>query len=271
MKKLTMLMMMLAMAVMTGCLTSATSEIDKDITKDGVVTYKIRTHVVATGDKAAKLAAEGLYADGAEEDIGTGLKKTEASQESSGIDGTLKGMGSLFTGMANFMAATQGIKTPAAVATTAASTAATPVNVAPAVETAVASEALQATTAVLKPVTSVLPSTSASAALAAKMAEAKASGKPLVVLAGSPECGYCVRLENTLNGSAFLARTDIVVYREMDQWATNAALTWTGGGNAPILRVTQWDAGGKAICDKKVNRPQTIADIEAALSACVAP
>ena len=270
MKKLIMITACAAVCgLVAGCFTSATARTKKTM-PDGTVTESY-VGIVGTGDKASQVAAEGLFADGTDEDLGSGVRNAKASQESSGIEGTLNGMGVLLGGMANFMAATQGIKTPAAVATTAASTAATPVNVAPAVETAVASEALQATTAVLKPVTSVLPSISASAALNAKKAEAMSSGKPLVVIAGSPECGYCVRLENTLNGSAFLARTDIVVYREMDQWATNAALTWTGGGNAPILRVTQWDAGGKAICDKKVNRPQTIADLEAALSACVAP
>lgn len=268
MKKTMTSITMLAMALaLSGCLTSITAETKKQL-PDGSVTLS-RVSVFGTGDKVAQSAAEGLFADGGDDVLGAGVRKASAKQESTGIAETFAGVGNMMTGMANFMAATQGVKPPAAAVSTAAATAQTAASptVAPAVEATAADEELQATVAVLKPVTSVLPSATTSAALAAKMAEAKASGKPLVVIAGSPECGYCVRLENTLNGSAFLARTDIVVYREMNEWASNAALTWTGGGNAPILRVTRWDASGKAVYDKKVNRPQTIAEIEAAIIA----
>lgn len=105
--------------------------------------------------------------------------------------------------------------------------------------------------------------------LAVKMAEAKASGRPLVVIAGNIGCGYCARLDKLLDAdAAFTGRTDIVLYRETAEWADNAAARWTGGGKLPALRVTQWDAAGAVVCDKKVNRPQSIAAIEAALQVC---
>ena len=108
-----------------------------------------------------------------------------------------------------------------------------------------------------------------SAAVAAKIAEAKASGKPLVVIARSPSCTYCQALELKLKeDSAFTSRTDIVLYREDAEWGNNGALSWTGGGAAPIVRITQWDASGKITCDKTLNRPATISDIEAAVSVC---
>jgi hypothetical protein len=71
--------------------------------------------------------------------------------------------------------------------------------------------------------------------------------------------------------AAFAARTDIVLYREHAAWDRNQALRWTGGGNAPIMRVTKWTNTGAVICDQKINRPQTIADIDAALTVCIAP
>lgn len=46
------------------------------------------------------------------------------------------------------------------------------------------------------------------------------------------------------------------------------AAVWTGGGEAPIVRVTRWDAAGGLVCDRKLNRPGTVAEIEAAIGAC---
>lgn len=148
------------------------------------------------------------------------------------------------------------------------------------VPTSSGSTAVDSSAAAVEPTVATQPTvystpvatTTTAAALNAKIDEAKASGKPLVVIAGSPACGFCVNLENVLSADAtFNTRSDIVVYREMADWGSNFALKWTGGGSAPIMRVVQWGASGKAVCDKKVNRPQTIADIEAALSSCVAP
>ena len=101
-----------------------------------------------------------------------------------------------------------------------------------------------------------------------RIAEAKASGKTLVVVAGHPLCGYCTRLEAALDASGLSARPDIVLVRELNPWEGNAAAVWTGGGDAPIVRVTRWDASGGLACDRKLNRPGTVAEIEAAIGAC---
>jgi len=101
-----------------------------------------------------------------------------------------------------------------------------------------------------------------------RIAEAKASGKTLVVVAGHPLCSYCTRLEAALDTSGIAARPDIVLVREMNPWEANAAAVWTGGGNAPIVRVTRWDASGGLVCDRKLNRPG-VADITAAINTCV--
>jgi hypothetical protein len=103
-----------------------------------------------------------------------------------------------------------------------------------------------------------------------RIAEAKASGKTLVVVAGHPLCGYCTRFEDDLNASGIPGRTDIVLVRELNPWESNAAYLWTGGGNAPIVRVTRWDASSGLVCDRKLNRP-SVADLAAALDACLAP
>ena len=132
------------------------------------------------------------------------------------------------------------------------------------------SEEVEAVSVTPAPNVAPVRSTVPSGVVSAFVAEAQAVGKPLVVVAGSPACGYCVRLDAALDASALATRTDIVLYRETAEWAGNGALAWTGGGNAPIVRVTSWDGSGKIVCDKKLNRP-TVAQIEAALAECKAP
>jgi len=96
----------------SGCFTSATAY-TKKTSPDGTVTES-KVKIVGTGDKASQIAAEGLFADGAAEDLGAGVKTASSSQQSTGIDGTLNGLGSLMGGMAQFMAAAQGFKAPVA-------------------------------------------------------------------------------------------------------------------------------------------------------------
>ena len=231
MKKLISVAAMLAaVGMVAGCFTSATAytKTNPDGTKES------RVSIIGTGDKTSQIAADGLFADGTSEDLGAGVKKASASQQSTGIGETLTGMGSLMQGMAQFMAASQGVK-------------GAPLGV------------------------SVSPSTSVAtgAILSGKVAEAKAAGKPLVVVAGSPDCSYCTSLDAALNGSALPSRSDIVLVRETAPWASNSALAWTGGGDAPIVRVTRWNADGTELCNAKLNRPN-VAEIEAAIGACVA-
>ena len=114
MKKTMLFVMFVAgCGMLAGCLTKATAYTVKTL-PDGTVTESHVT-IIGTGDKASKVAAEGLFADGTEEDLGAGVRNASASQQSTGLDGTLNGLGVLMGGMAKFMAASQGVKAPQAV------------------------------------------------------------------------------------------------------------------------------------------------------------
>lgn len=123
--------------------------------------------------------------------------------------------------------------------------------------------------------TSKVPAESAvssTSVVATMIAQAKKTGQPLIVVAGSPTCGFCKTLDDAFDAdAAFLARTDIIFYRDTEAWASNASLAWTGGGAAPIVRVTRWNSEGKIVCDKVLKRPQTVAAVTAAVDACTAP
>lgn len=231
-----------ALAFLAGCFTSATAY-TKSTTKDGVVTES-KVKIIGTGDKASQVAAEGLFADGAPEDLGAGVKTASASQQSTGIKETLEGVGALLGPIAQMMAAQSGVPIPAKTTPTVT----TPAEQDDSVATAPAES---------------------NTTLSSKIAEAKSQAKPLVVVAGSPKCGFCLQLEKDLAASSLSSRTDIVLVKEMSEWGNNSALAWTGGGNAPIVRVTAWNSSGEALCDVKLNRP-TIAEIEAAISECMA-
>ena len=89
--------------MVAGCFTSATAYTEKT-NPDGTKTVS-RVSVIGTGDKASQVAAEGLFADGAADDLGAGVKTASANQKSTGIDGTLKGVGDLLGGIAAVMRA----------------------------------------------------------------------------------------------------------------------------------------------------------------------
>ena len=104
MKKLMMLASVAAVAGMVaGCFTSATAYTETKHADGSVTVSKVK--VLGTGDKASQIASEGLFADGTAEDLGAGVKTASASQTSTGIDGTLAGLGTVLQGMAQFMAA----------------------------------------------------------------------------------------------------------------------------------------------------------------------
>lgn len=104
MKKLMMVAAVLAaVGMVAGCFTSATAYTEKT-NPDGTKTVS-RVSVIGTGDKASQVAAEGLFADGAADDLGAGVKTASANQKSTGIDGTLKGVGDLLGGIAAVMRA----------------------------------------------------------------------------------------------------------------------------------------------------------------------
>lgn len=227
-----------ACGMLAGCFTSATAYTETKHTDGSVTVSKVK--IIGTGDKASEIAAEGLFADGTASDLGAGVKTASASQTSTGIDGTLNGVANILLGVERLVAVKQGTQTEQAVTRPPFG-----VSVSPSVSVATG------------------------AILSGKVAEAKAAGKTLVVIAGSPDCSYCASLDAALNGSALPRRSDIVLVRETAPWASNSALAWTGGGDAPIVRVTRWNADGTELCNMKLNRPN-VAEIEAAIGACVA-
>lgn len=83
-----------AVGMLAGCFTSATAYTETKHTDGSVTVSKVK--VIGTGDKASEIAAEGLFADGTQEDLGAGVKTASASQTSTGIDGTLAAAGNLF-------------------------------------------------------------------------------------------------------------------------------------------------------------------------------
>ena len=112
MKKMMMFAALAAVAGMTaGCFTKAVAY--TKTTPDG--SKESRVSIVGTGDKASQIAAEGLFADGAAEDLGAGVKNAKATQQSTGIKETLEGMGVLLTGIGSIVAKTQGVPTASAV------------------------------------------------------------------------------------------------------------------------------------------------------------
>ena len=239
MKKLMMLASVAVVAGMVaGCFTSATAYTETKHTDGSVTVSKVK--VIGTGDKASEIAAEGLFADGTQEDLGAGVRTASATQQSTGIDGTLNGLANILLGVERLVAVKQGTQTGQVVTR-------------PPLGVSVSSSMSVATGAILS----------------GKVAEAKAAGKTLVVIAGNPDCPYCASLDAALNGSALPSRSDIVLVRETAPWASNSALAWTGGGDAPVVRVTRWNTDGTESCDKKLNRPN-VAEIEAAIGACVA-
>ena len=107
MKKLMMFAVCAAMTgTVAGCFTSATAYTETKHADGSVTVSKVK--IIGTGDKASQIASEGLFADGTAEDLGAGVKTASASQTSTGIDGTLAGLGTVLQGMAQFMAASQG-------------------------------------------------------------------------------------------------------------------------------------------------------------------
>ena len=114
MKQIVMFAAMLAaVGMVAGCFTSAAAYTKKTLV-DGTVTES-RVSVIGTGDKASQVAAEGLFADGDVDDLGAGVKTANASQQSTGIDGSISAIVQLAGVLAPYIvgAQTGGIATPA--------------------------------------------------------------------------------------------------------------------------------------------------------------
>ena len=96
--KSTLIIMMAALLAATGCV-STVAKTTRKTYPDGTVSLASYVSVKGTGDKAATLAAEGLFADGNVDDLGAGVRNASATQESSGVADTLRGVGELLTGV----------------------------------------------------------------------------------------------------------------------------------------------------------------------------
>ena len=109
---MTVAAMLAAVGMVAGCFTSATAYTETKHTDGSVTVSKVK--IIGTGDKASQVAADGLFADGTQEDLGAGVKTASANQKSTGIDGTLKGVGDLLGGIAAVMQAYPAVPTAAA-------------------------------------------------------------------------------------------------------------------------------------------------------------
>jgi len=106
---MTVAAMLAAVGMVAGCFTSATAYTETKHTDGSVTVSKVK--IIGTGDKASQVAADGLFADGTQEDLGAGVKTASANQKSTGIDGTLKGVGDLLGGIAAVMQAYPAVPT----------------------------------------------------------------------------------------------------------------------------------------------------------------
>ena len=103
-----------AVGMVAGCFTSATAYTETTHADGSVTVSKVK--VLGTGDKASQVAAEGLFADGTQEDLGAGVKTASATQQSTGVKETLEGMGVLLGGLGSLMARSQVLSVPAGAA-----------------------------------------------------------------------------------------------------------------------------------------------------------
>ena len=185
-KKMMMFAALAAVGMVAGCFTSATAYTEKT-NPDGTKTVS-RVSVIGTGDKASQVAAEGLFADGAADDLGAGVKTASASQQSTGIDGTVNALGGLMASMAQFMAASQSV--PAAKAQIATPVAAT----------------ADATTPNAAPYTFAAATTEGGKAVSATVpATISGDGISVVILGNRSTCSLCQSLWGGLDVAALSA------------------------------------------------------------------
>ena len=221
MKKLMMgAAVLAAVGMVAGCFTSATAYTEKT-NPDGTKTVS-RVRIVGTGDKTSQIAADGLYADGAVDDLGAGVKKASANQKSTGIDGTLKGVGDLLGGIAAVMRAY-----PAA-------------GTVPAVQPAGVAQ-----TGVPEGYTFAAATTGAASAVSATVpATISGDGISVVVLGNRSTCGYCQSLWGGLDVdvlSGLLCGANVIDADAQAAPETYAKLRPQGAFSYPLVLV--YEAG----------------------------
>lgn len=231
-----MVLVLVACLMSTGCGTVAASGYAKRTDPNGV-TSEARYRAIGLGEKSA-MALEGLGIDGDAEAPGVFLQKGNTEQDTTQLMQSLIQLGAILGPIVQQRSQPLNAKTEF------------PESNYPAVKGTV-STARSAYGAVLSD----------------KVGEAKSTGKALVVVAENPACSYCAKFDAAVAGSTLATRNDIVFVREIAPWAENSALAWTGGGDAPIVRVTTWKSDGSVACDQKLNRP-SVAEVETAIGAC---
>lgn len=210
--------------LITGCFTSATAHTRRVTAKDGVVTVESDVRIIGTGDKASQVAADGMFADGTDNDLGAGVKKASAAQESTGIEGTLKGMGSLMSGLSQLMLTAKGFNTGGSQVAQQAE--ADTSGAATAVSTATAASALSAS--------------------APKTINGGTNSIKIVILGNRATCGYCKRLWSAIDPGALssdLCGATVIDADLTDNPSAYAELRPTGAFQWPCVLV--YDESGK--------------------------
>ena len=237
--------------IVTGCFTSATAHTKRTTSKDGVVTLESDVRIIGTGDKASQVAAEGLFADGSDSDLGAGVKKANASQESTGIEGTLKGVGSVLGSVERLVATSKGVGGPTAAATP------------------VASESETAAVAVSSEASAATPTTSAPRSITGTNGTAT-----VVILGNRNSCSYCRRLWAGLDAatlSAGLCGATITDADKTDNPAVYAQLRPKQAFDYPLVLVYSPDGSlaGQFVA-RNYTQAALVAKIKALVPSCSA-
>ena len=260
MKKFNVFAALVAVLVVCGCSTALVSNLatyEKTTAPDGTVTEKrhAENRISALGDRAVEQNLKGSLADATEDDLSAGVRESGQRSESGAIAEVAKeGLG-----LARDYARLQALQAPLAAA-----------QAAPQAQSGSGGVNAAAGTGSVTQEQSNLPAVS-TAVLEEHRLEAVRSGKTLIVVSCAEVCSRCRAFKTALDAdTGFAERLNAFVYAPMTaDWASNPTVNWTGGGAAPVVRVTLFDSSGKVVCDKKLNNP-TLAQVEAAAKSCTA-
>lgn len=258
MKKLYSLFAIMGLlACVTGCFTKAAAHARQTTSPDGTITLESDISIVGTGDKASQVAADGMFADGAADTLGAGVKNASASQQSTGIKETFEGMGTFMGGLGQFMAASQGIQKPVGVKPSSDEAAAIP-GVAQA-------EALEA-----------LDSLAAATPAAGPRSVIAGEGVPLIAILGNRStCPQCRALWANLDPGAMateLCGTSIVDADKSENAAAYTSFRPKGGFSYPLVVVYAADGTltGK-FSAAGMSQAQLVDKVKSLVPACAAP
>jgi hypothetical protein len=252
MKKLfTICALIAATACLSGCFTKAAAHAKKTTAPDGTLTLESDISIIGTGDKASQVAAEGMFADGADDTLGAGVKNAKASQQSTGIKETFEGMGTFMGGLGQFMAASQGVPKVAAIKPAAD------------VEGEDAEPAVTATAAEPK-------------ATATPRSVITSEGAPILAILGNrATCPRCRALWQGLDSAALataLCGASVIDADKSENAAEYARIRPSGGFSYPLALVYAADgtlAGQFSAAG--MSQAQLVDKVKALVPACAAP